>query len=363
MDLIKHSTSVAQRPIPSQTGTPGWANSATHITADMINGILAELKHTIEAAGLDLDINDDTLLKQAIILLAKIPGITYTAANGGTITIDAEKFVAGISQVSNLTATNITSATTRAGTLYSNTSVINPPTGNPYLIVGRVDNSATDSTPFIDFRPQNQGSFTDVRLLASGGILGQNYQGTLTVLADKIQQFSDGTYKSMDAFPAGTKLIFWQSAAPPGWTNVGWGPNYTLVTAGATGGGTAGGGGGKNHNIVTGCNAVYPHTHSVDPVSFNTTAASANHTHRYMDRYYAESGNIGTGPWTPIPVGSGSNSTDQDNDTARYIMDYTDPAGADHVHGVNVPATNTTYNTGYDTWQPTFVTVICCSKN
>jgi hypothetical protein len=141
---------------------------------------------------------------------------------------------------------------------------------------------------------------------------------------------------------SGTRLIAYQAAAPTGWTNLGLGANYVLVSGT---GGTSGGGGGVSHNIVTGCTVVASHTHTVNPSSV-TTSNHAGHSHL---------AGVATNISTPggdfnIPFLSYSGDTNA-----------TSVAGA-HTHTVDIPSTTTSTNTSLDIWQPLYVTFIAINK-
>lgn len=355
MDLIKHSTAVPSKPAPVSTGTAGWAiqssgTTGTIVTADTINGILAELKNLIEGAGLTLDINDDTLVKQAVQILGTIPGITYDSGSGGTITITAANFVAALTDL---------------GLTHVNNLYVDPPTGNPSITVGKTDNSGISTTPFIDFKSKNQSATSDVRMIASGGTVGTDYQGSLQILADAVTKWTDGVVTTFDNFPSNTHLVFYQNAAPPGWTNIGWGANYTLVSGV---GGTFGGGGGAGHNIITGCNVVASHTHTVNPGRVTSGNENQAHNHNVQDAFYPEtSGTLGGINGTTVIsrgfTGLGSNGTDNNNNALLVRNIVSGTANQPHNHYVDIPSTTSSTNTNLDIWQPIWVSVICCRKN
>jgi hypothetical protein len=209
-----------------------------------------------------------------------------------------------------------------------------------------IGTNAVTPTPYIDFHSSNSVTDYDVRLITSGGTASSG-QGTLNHICASLQHNGE----QIDAFPAGTKIVFYQASAPTGWTKVAMSSNYVLITGT---GGTAGGGGGASHNIVSGCTVVASHTHTVDPAAVSTSADAHNHT--IADAYWAEQG--GTGGASPS--GRGSGATDFDN--ALYTRTVTSSYDS-HGHIVNIPSTATSTNTNLDTWQPYYYTVIVASKN
>lgn len=144
--------------------------------------------------------------------------------------------------------------------------------------------------------------------------------------------------------PAGTKAPFYQAAAPSGWVAANPGSNYVLMSSAA--GGTLGGGGGVGHNIVTGCNVVASHTHTVDPAVVTTTSDS--HTHTFT-AVLSRSANVydGAAFGTFVPAAPTTGTTGSDS----------------HSHTVNIPSTATTVNTNLAIWQPQYATVLICTKS
>jgi hypothetical protein len=359
MDLIKHPTAVdaANPPTPVQTGTPGWAaGGQTVITADTINGIIAELKNVIEGAGLDLNVNNNTLLKTAIDKMIGETGMSYDPLNQGTVTVDALKFVASILQSTNITSTAITSNTLTVNAASTLKGTLNiQPAGNGYIKIGRIDHVA--STPLIDFNCGATPVTTDARIIATGGN-GVNFGGNLTIQAAQLN-VPAGTMQGadkIDSFPTGTMIPFYQSVAPAGWVSAGLGSNFALITGA---GGTYSGG---NGNIVTGCNMVASHTHTVNPASV-TTSSSGQHTHTYKDGFSVDhyNGDLYGGENLPREAASiGSQWEYNGNIHNRQLT--SDGVSALHTHTVDIPSTTTSANTSLGTWQPAYVTVLVCRK-
>lgn len=349
MDLIKSTTAVANRPAPITSGVAGWAarssaTGGTVITADVINSILAELKNLIEGANLSLNVSDDTLVKQAVEILATPPGYTYDPNSGGTFDVTTANLVGNDADFNFLQVEDI--------------HVSGTSTSQPHVIIGKTDNSGIEKSPFIDFKSKNQSATSDVRIIASGGNVGTDFQGNLEIMADMVTKWTDGVSYKFDSFPSGTKIVFYQPSAPIGWTKVTLSNNYILATGT---GGTSAGGGGAGHNIFTGCNVVANHTHSVDPANFNGTTSSDSHAHTYSDIYYMEERNT-----TDSIFGGqnriGSNATDTDNES--YARTGTTSSDAHtHTFSVNIPSTTTSANNNNNVWQPLYYTVIVAQKD
>lgn len=198
-----------------------------------------------------------------------------------------------------------------------------------------IGNFGSGINPRIDLRSSAAPEYS-ARLLVTGGT-ATNGTGTINVLAGSFQFNGE----QVDAFPTGTRIVFYQAAAPTGWTKLTLNSNYVLITG--TGGTT---GGVATHNIVTGCNVVASHTHTINP-ALVTTSSHAGHAH-----------DAGT-PTTTTTPGGGF--------TINYLhstgnTSATTTAGA-HTHTVDIPSTVSTTNTNLDVWQPLYYTVIVGIKS
>lgn len=93
MQRITHSTVADTLPPISSTGDPGFfreglpgtSEPSTYVAADWCNGIQEELAYIIEEAGLTLDIDDNTLLYQAIQAMIAAYVATLNFVPVGTI--------------------------------------------------------------------------------------------------------------------------------------------------------------------------------------------------------------------------------------------------------------------------------------
>jgi hypothetical protein len=180
-----------------------------------------------------------------------------------------------------------------------------------------------------------------------------NITGPVTLTQDALNRGS---------VPSGSVMLFWQSAAPVGWTRVaGITTTHGLrVVTSSTAGGTSGG---SDDPILN--DKVPSHSHAVNAV--NTGSGSANHTHGGVttpagahNHTYTKNvpsafpfGNNGTVP----PISQTTDYTSSAPDHVHGI--YAD--GAAHVH--TVPAHSTNANAGAANWTPRYMDVIVCRKD
>lgn len=156
--------------------------------------------------------------------------------------------------------------------------------------------------------------------------------------------------------PSGSRLLWAQSAAPTGWTQITTSEsNDRLLRVVSAVGGTSGSGGtggygygGTDSPILN--NKIPSHTHTFS----GTTNATGNHNHiqrniKNVDMYL----DTPTGT-TPNQYGTGNYSSD-----ASLGLIYTSTTG-NHSHTVSG---TTNANSGADTWQPKYLNLILCSKN
>jgi hypothetical protein len=147
--------------------------------------------------------------------------------------------------------------------------------------------------------------------------------------------------------PSGTRIVFYSAAAPTGWTIVGGLTNRILVNgSGGTTGGVA------THNVITGCNVVASHTHTINPSSISTGAAGT-HTHNVTT-------NLGFGT-------AGQFTQDSIAGTQGTVPPTVSLAGQlttapNHTHTVDIPSTTSSVNTALDVWQPIYAATIIGNK-
>jgi microcystin-dependent protein len=101
MQRIQHTTAAESKPDYTSTGTKGWfregaagGDSPTYVTADWLNLVHGEIESVIDAAGIELDEQDDTQLLQAIqtlidarlaaLAIFPVGAIMLRAVNGAT---------------------------------------------------------------------------------------------------------------------------------------------------------------------------------------------------------------------------------------------------------------------------------------
>jgi hypothetical protein len=155
-------------------------------------------------------------------------------------------------------------------------------------------------------------------------------------------------------FTTGTKSVFYQAAAPTGWTISNPGTNYTLVSA-AVGGTIAAG----NGDVVTGCN-IFPDHYHTQQGTFGTSAVDLTHSHTLNNGI------------TPFVGGGGTfNGTGGGTITnaARSVIELFNTSNSpslNHAHTVTIGGTTTFASTsGFSTgiWQPANAKVIICLKS
>lgn len=143
-----------------------------------------------------------------------------------------------LNEAARLSAANVFTANQTLGGGGSRILTLNA-TGTNAIEIGRVDGVA--STPHIDMHSSTDGTNDyDVRMIASGGNTSDG-QGTLNVICAALQVNGTPVVTSApDAFPAGTRMVFQQTAAPSGWTKETVHNNKALrlVTGTASTGGT-----------------------------------------------------------------------------------------------------------------------------
>lgn len=183
------------------------------------------------------------------------------------------------------------------------------------------------TTAFVDFTPVQQGGGTgqNTDKIYIGGssdgpkiMVGSTDYGTVT-------------------FPSGTRLVFHQASAPPGWTQDTSKSDYALRTVSGSGGGA---GGTLAFSTVFGRTATDAHTLTISQIPLHYHAAGMydpGHTHSYAPGVFNSSG---AGTYWGALSASGSNAT--------YI--YSSNVGG-NVTGVRVISGNgldTTGSTGGD---------------
>lgn len=166
------------------------------------------------------------------------------------------------------------------------------------------------------------------------------------------------------SIPSGSVTVFYQKAAPTGWTRQTVGKTQMLRVVPTTG--TEKDLGGTFAGIHEPANNDYvaPHTHGYSNLvvesyyhqhNLNITA-SGTHTHTIP--FSGTGANLGSGPASTYQAGTG-NSTGAGGDHS-HAGSYTD--GDNHTHVVSGTLDN---NTGPKAtgWQPRYLNVILCSKN
>lgn len=144
---------------------------------------------------------------------------------------------------------------------------------------------------------------------------------------DDLTTSVEGLQASLSA-PAGTKMVFYQAAAPTGWTQDTTKNDYMLRVVSTSGGGS----GGSDSPILN--NKVPSHTHSTD--------SQGNHQHTY-------SSPVIPGDWALGYFAGGISMT------SGMSAQNTTTAGS-HSHSV-------TTNPGAANWTPKYLDLIICTKD
>jgi hypothetical protein len=142
---------------------------------------------------------------------------------------------------------------------------------------------------------------------------------------------------------AGTKMIFFQSAPPTGWTQDTANNDKALRVVSGTGGGTGG---------STGFSSAFTHTHSDSFASAAhtlTTAEMPSHQHYYAGGEYSGSYDYGTN----MSVNNLGNTTSARS--TRFDTSTTG-SGSSHSHTLSGSVTSTTI-------APHYIDVIVCQKS
>ena len=151
-------------------------------------------------------------------------------------------------------------------------------------------------------------------------------------------------------FPSGTKMIFYQSSAPTGWTKDTSRNDVALRIV-------SGGGGGTYHGGDGAFSAIFASNRQTNSGSVNSRTLNTNqipkHNHPYKMGYFAENnGNLAN----PNDIAGSNKGNDWDNNAFTTDRNTSDQSqgGTGHDHGFTNPRINL---------QPHYVDVIICSKD
>jgi hypothetical protein len=143
-------------------------------------------------------------------------------------------------------------------------------------------------------------------------------------------------------FAAGTRLPFFNSAAPTGWTQVTTYANHMLRVVA-----TAGGGVGGTDSPILNNKTMVAHTHTFTGVAHTHT--DSGHTHSILTK----SAVTGSAPNDPTYVGGTS---------PAYILGTTVPTASSNAVISTVTATGTNSTTTGVSWTPQYVDMMICNK-
>jgi hypothetical protein len=149
-------------------------------------------------------------------------------------------------------------------------------------------------------------------------------------------------------FPTGTKMVFFQAAAPTGWTQ-----DVTNTDAALRVVSTAGGGTGGTHGVSSPPSTEHTHTGP----SHTHTTASVGLSIAQMPIHTHSMGRV-CGGYGGLQFSGGSGMTDTSPNTGPS------GSGAGHDHGdTGAQGTGITSSTTPTAFAPKYINVIVCSKN
>lgn len=219
----------------------------------------------------------------------------------------------------------------------------------------------------------NGGSFTGLAAISGGTMAGVT-----------VSNSSLASTVSWACLPAGTVMMFAQTAAPTGWTQINLDSTSNRMLRVVNGGG--GGYGGSASPILM--DVVPSHTHTYSSTSGtqsadhfhgysgNTGGTSNDHSHAVSDpghfhsisAYTNAPGSIGVPAGTPIDAlqtqtGTSTTGISLGGQTSNHTHAYSGNTGgvsANHTHAISG---TTATNGSSSNWQPRYLDLIACSKN
>lgn len=156
--------------------------------------------------------------------------------------------------------------------------------------------------------------------------------------------------------PSGTVMVFYQAAAPTGWTKLTTQNDKALRVVSAAGGGSGG-----SHSLSAGVShshTVTSHTHDLG----NHTHSTPAHTHTLADGVGSAQGDSGT---ETIKSTAGNINTGNGAGGTRPIVSYTTDSGGSGTSGAPSSNSSGAAAPGTDTQAPViaYIDVIICSKD
>lgn len=194
---------------------------------------------------------------------------------------------------------------------------------------------------------------TEAELNFVSGV-SSSIQTQLNTLTSNVTAAQTTANNALAMIPVGTRVVFFQAAAPTGWTQVITHNNKMLRVVSGVGGGS----GGIDSPILN--DKVPSHIHTV-----TIGNQSVSHTHDFTSdpggtHAHANSvpiaANVGTGAGGAINAGTITGSTSTIGNHTH--TGTTSTASVTHNHSGTIAA-----NTGADTWTPLYLDTIICSKN
>jgi hypothetical protein len=172
-----------------------------------------------------------------------------------------------------------------------------------------------------------------------------------------------GAQMNQGSIPVGSRMVFFQAAAPSGWARVAGITDTSMLRVVASA--SAGGGNGGTDDPVLN-NKVPSHQHQIQAVTSGngsanhshggTTTYNGDHQHTYVENYAASNFPFGNNPTTP-PVAQRTGLTSLAGSHNHVI-----PAdGAAHTH--TIPSHATDVNSSAANWVPRYLDVIVCERS
>ena len=165
-------------------------------------------------------------------------------------------------------------------------------------------------------------------------------------------QFRDALRKIYGEVEAGTRMVFYQAAAPTGWTKVSSVNDRLLRVVSGDGGGT--GGDWRISGLSVGGTAltvdqVPEHSHGAGTLGADS---AGEHRHTYNQRRESMDAQAGSGDTNAS--GTNNRNTSSDGEHMHQISGSTGSAGGGQPHLHSIDAGNT--------WRPQYIDVIVCER-
>lgn len=176
-------------------------------------------------------------------------------------------------------------------------------------------------------------------------------RGVKNVLVNQFPNLNAPVVRTADelnqgSIPAGSRVTFYNAAAPAGWSRVTIGNSFMMrvVKEDASGGGS----GGSHDPILN--DKVPAHTHAI-----SGTISGGSHSHASVDSSGTEQGFL-----ISLTSSTGSEAGLQGGTDAWVRADTTTATSSSHAHTHNFTASD---NVGASNWTPRYLDMILCEKS